>query len=152
MSKVWTYIISKPLNAEQLNELLAAGKEFISKWTAHENRLSGGFTILNDRIIIVNVNEDVYGASGCSIDKLTRFVKTMESAFNVELLNRMLVAYKSGEKIEVVRAAEVKNLLDAGTITENTEVYNTSVATGAELINWLQPLKDTWLNKYLQKV
>jgi len=149
MNKVWTYIISKPLSPEQLTELLKAGQEFVSSWTAHENKLSANFSIIKERIIIVKVIEDVHGASGCSIDKLTRFVKTMESAFGIELLNRLLVAYNAAEKIAVVSGSEIKNLLETREINEKTEVYNTSISSEDELLSWLQPLNKTWLNKYL---
>ena len=152
MNRVWTYIISKKLSEPELNALLESGKSFVSGWTAHENKLFASFDILKQRIIVVKVNEDISGASGCSIDKLTRFVVENESKFSVELLNRLLVAYKNGEEIEVVHTSKIKELLSLGLITENTLVYNTSAATENELQNWEQPLKNTWLNKFLQKV
>lgn len=99
---------------------------------------------------MVKVNEEVTGASGCSIDKLTRFVKETEQAFRVELMNRLLVAHQNGENIEITHASKIKELLNQGTVTENTIVYNTSLANDSELMDWEQPLKNTWLNKYLQ--
>ena len=151
MNRVWAYIISKPLSAGELQQLKAAGQDFVTGWTAHENKLSAGFNVLYDRIILVKVDEDVHNASGCSIDKLTRFVKDAEANFGIELLNRFLVAYKTNTGIEVVHASKIKDLLAENVISENTIVLNTAVANETELQNWEQKLKDTWLSKYLPK-
>ena len=152
MNRVWAYVISKPLSEAELKEIQAAGNHFVLGWTAHENRLSASFDILYDRILLVKVNEDVHGASGCSIDKLTRFIKDLENTFHIELLNRLLVAYKTENRIEVVSSSKIKELLEQRQINEQTIILNTAVANEAELQNWEQPLKATWLNKYLPAV
>ncbi len=149
MNRVWTYVISQALSPEQLTQLQTAGMHFVQHWSAHENKLAASFDIIGNRIIVVKVNEDVHGASGCSIDKLTRFIKETEAAFRIELLNRFLVAYKSTGGIEVTHASKIKELLQQGALSENTTVFNTAIANEDELGNWEQPLKDTWLNKYL---
>jgi len=150
MNRAWSYIISKPLSDEELQQLQEAGNRFVSGWTAHESQLSASFEILYKRIIVVKVNEDVHGASGCSIDKLLRFVKEAEAAFHIELLNRLLVAYRSGNGVEVTSAPKIKELLAEHKIDENTIVLNTALANEEELMNWEQPLRTTWLSKYLQ--
>ncbi|HOZ87880.1 MAG TPA: hypothetical protein PL029_08985 [Bacteroidia bacterium] len=152
MNRVWIFIISKKLNESDLTELLVSGRTFVSGWTAHENKLSASFEILKERIVLVRVNENVHNASGCSIDKLTRFIKESEQKFGVELLNRLLIAYQSSGGIEVVHASKIKDLLAQNLINENTIVYNTASASENDLLNWEQALKNTWLNKYLQKV
>lgn len=149
MNRVWAYIISKSLSKEELNQLQQDGNEFVINWTAHENKLSASFEIMYQRIIIVKVNEAVHGASGCSIDKLTRFIKETEQKFKVELLNRLLVAYKIGETVEITSASNIKDLLSQNVISENTIVLNTALANENELKVWEQELKNTWLNKYV---
>jgi hypothetical protein len=149
MNRVWTYIISKPLSDVELDQLNTAGKTFVESWSAHEQKLTATFDIYKKRIIVVKVDEDVTNASGCSIDKLTRFIKLTETMHGVELFNRLLVAYKNGVDVEVTPASNIRTLLKENAITENTIVYNTAVANETELKNWEQALKDTWLNKYL---
>lgn len=147
--RAWTYVISKELPEAQLELIKEKGNSFVTGWTAHENQLSGNFEIFKNRIIVVKVNEDVNAASGCSIDKLTRFVKQIESEFSVELTNRLLVAYQNNESVNVVHSSKIKELLSQHNISENTMVYNTSISNQEELSNWEQPLKNTWLNKYI---
>jgi hypothetical protein len=152
MNKVWTYIISRDLTETELNDLRIQGQNFVKSWTAHEMQLQASFEIFKNKIIIVKVNEDVTGASGCSIDKLARFIKDSEANFHIELLNRLLVAIKTDKGIEVVHSSKIKELLGTGIISENTIVYNTASAKENELNNWEQPLKNTWLSKYLVRV
>ena len=150
MGRVWVYIISKELYPDQLQYLLLEGKRFVEGWTAHDKQLHASFEIFKDRIIIVKVNEEVEGASGCSIDKLSRFIKQLEERTGAELLNRMLVALKANNDLQVVHASRIPDLLEEAFLNEDSIVYSTSASTTTELSNWEQPLKHTWLKKYLK--
>src|SRR5688500_15057286 len=151
MNRAWTFVISKPLTPEQLNELTVEGTAFVAGWTAHDTQLSASFRIFREKIVVVEVNESVHNASGCSIDKLTRFIRDMENKLGIQLLNRLLVVYEdaSGE-LHVENTQVLKNLISSGAVNAETVVYNTSVANDQELSDWKQPLKNTWLNRYLQ--
>ena len=151
MNKVWAYTISKALTESETDQLIQSGKKFVSGWTAHEHQLSASFSVFNKRIILIQVDENVAEASGCSIDKLMHFVKDMEKQFQCELLNRLLIPYKKAVTIEVIHSAKIKALLDSKDMDEDTLVYNTAVSTSKELEVWEQALKNTWLNKYLIK-
>ncbi|MDI1353902.1 MAG: hypothetical protein PSX36_03240 [bacterium] len=152
MKKVWTYIISKELQEPELRVLRDLGTAFVSGWTAHENRLEASFDIFEKRIIVIRVNEEVASASGCSIDKLQHFMKETEKKFGLELLNRLLVAYRGEGQVQVVHSSKIPQLLLENKISENTMVFDTAVYTGEELESWEQPLKSTWLKKHLVKV
>lgn len=151
MNRAWAYIISKPLNEEDQEQLNEMGKVFVKSWTAHDLQLSAEFKIYKKRILLVTVNEQVHNASGCSIDKLVRFIKEAESRFKIELLNRLLVAYKQGETLEIIHSSKIKDLLEQNILNEDSIILNTAVGTEQELLNWEQPLKETWLSKYLTK-
>ena len=150
MRKVWAYLSSKALSETECKALLEAGNHFVSNWTAHETKLEAQFEIFKNRIIVVSVDESAHNASGCSIDKLLRFVKDAEKQFGIELLNRLLVAVDAGTNIEVYKSSQIPALLAEGKLNASSSIYNTSVSTEAELNNWLQPLGTTWLSKYLQ--
>lgn len=150
MNRVWTYTISRALSDEELQALRAAGNDFVKGWTAHDQQLTASFDIVGKRIVLVKVNEDVTGASGCSIDKLTRFIRQAEQQWQLELMNRLLVAYDNNNEINVVPSGRVRDLLNEGQLTPDTLVYNTAVANEAELQHWRQPLKESWLAKYMK--
>ena len=114
--RIWIYTLSKELSNEQLVDFKNRCLNFVSGWTAHDVSLDASFELYQNRLLIFKVNEDKYNASGCSIDKQVRFVKELEQAFSVELLNRLLVAYENNHQVEVMKASQVKDLLNSNTI------------------------------------
>lgn len=148
--RIWIYTLSNELSSEQLADFKTRCQDFVSHWTAHEVSLDASFELFQNRILIFKVNEDKYNASGCSIDKQVRFVKELEQAFSVELLNRLLVAYESNGTVEVVKQSQIGDLLSSGKINENTLVFNNTLSQSSDLLtNWKQPLNKTWLAKYI---
>jgi hypothetical protein len=149
MERIWIFTLGKELNAEQLSGLKIQCENFVNGWTAHEQKLSGSFELYGNRLLIFKVDEAVYNASGCSIDKLTHLVQKLEKEFDVELLNRMNVAYEKDGKPQVVSVSWIKELLQNGNIDANTTVFDNTISTSLQFNNWKKPLRDTWLNKYL---
>lgn len=148
--RIWIYTLSKELSNEQLVDFKNRCQNFVNGWTAHDVSLDASFDLYQNRLLIFKVNEDKYNASGCSIDKQLRFVKELEQAFSVELLNRLLVAYENNNKVEVVKAAQIKELLANNSITANTLVFDNTITESTQLTTqWKQPLQSTWLAKHL---
>ena len=147
--RIWLYVISKELNAEQLQKFKSNCQAFIDAWTSHNDKLDSSFEIHKNRILVMKVDESDYNAGGCSIDTLHRFIKQQESEFGIELLNRLQVALEVNDEIMVVHSTKIKELLSAGTISENTTVYDISISTSEDLKNWKKTLRSTWLCKYL---
>ncbi|MBK6985788.1 MAG: hypothetical protein IPH32_14025 [Bacteroidetes bacterium] len=148
--RIWIYTLSKELSNEQLVDFKNRCQNFVSTWTAHDVSLDASFELYENRLLIFKVNEDKYNASGCSIDKQVRFVKELEQAFSFELLNRLLVSYENNHQVEVMKASQVKELLNSNTISANTLVFDNTITQSSELTSkWKQPLQATWLVKYL---
>ena len=122
--RIWIYTLSKELSNEQLVDFRNRCQNFVSGWTAHNVSLDASFDLYQNRLLIFKVNEDKYNASGCSIDKQLRFVKELEQIFSVELLNRLLVAYENNHQVEVIKSAQIKELLAVNTISANTLVFD----------------------------
>lgn len=148
--RIWIYTLSRALSATEITDFKNLCQQFVSGWTAHDISLDASFDLYQNRLLIFKVNEEKYNASGCSIDKQLRFVKELEQAFSLELLNRMLVAVDETNGVAVRKQSEIKDLLAAGTINENTLVYDNTITDAVALTTgWKKPLKDTWLAKYL---
>ena len=148
--RIWIYTLSNKLTNEQLVDFKNRCQTFVTGWTAHDVSLDASFELYQNRLLIFKVNEEKYNASGCSIDKQVRFVKELEVAFSVELLNRLLVAYENNNQVEVVKASQIKELLITNTINTNTIVFDNTITESKQLeTNWKQPLYHTWLQKYL---
>ncbi len=140
MQKIWIYTLSKQLSAEQEADFKNRCLLFVNSWTAHDTSLDASFELYNHRLLIFNVDETKYAASGCSIDKQVRLVKELEQQFSIELLNRLLV----------VKASEIKQLLENGLIAKDTLVFDNTITSSEELkTSWKRPLQETYLAKYL---
>ncbi|MBN8693609.1 MAG: hypothetical protein J0L69_10455 [Bacteroidetes bacterium] len=150
--RVWIYVISKELSNEQLQMLSENCKNFVAGWTAHEIKLAASFEIFKKRLLIFKVDESAYNASGCSIDKLQRFVKEQEIHFNIELLNRLLVVYDKNEEPIVIHSSKITELLQSGEITGDTLIYDNTISSSLQWAEWKKPLKNTWLAKYVVNV
>jgi hypothetical protein len=144
-SRVWIYQSNKELMADQTARLESQLNAFAQNWTAHNNQLKATGIVQYNRFIILLVDENQAGASGCSIDKSVRFMKELENEYQINLFDRFNLAYRDGEEIKSVSRNDFEELIKAGTITENTIVYNNLVQNLAELnTKWEVPLKDSW--------
>jgi hypothetical protein len=144
-SRVWIYQSNKELMADQTARLESQLNAFAQNWTAHNNQLKATGIVQYNRFIMLVVDENQAGASGCSIDKSVRFMKELESEYQINLFDRFNLAYRDGEEIKSVSRNDFEELIKAGTITENTIVFNNLVQTLTELnTKWEVPLKDSW--------
>ncbi len=149
IEKVWIYILSKDLNIGDRTKFTTNCKTFVDSWTAHDQKLNASFELYKNRMLIMRVDESAYNASGCSIDKLQRFIQVQEKEFKIELLNRFMVALEVFDGLMVVHSSKIKQLLAQNTISEHTLVYDTTISSSEQMKEWKKPLKDTWLCKYL---
>ena len=152
VEKVWIYVLSRELNPQEIEQLSFNCKNFVDSWTAHEQKLNAFFEIYKSRLLIFRVDESAYNASGCSIDKLLRFVKDQEKQFNLELLNRLLVVFDVNGALLITHSSKIRELLATKVINGDTLVYDTAIYSSEYLKDWKKPLKNTWLSKYLDGV
>ncbi len=153
-SKIWLYLCNKEITDSFKNELESDLKLFLNSWNAHGNDLKSFYNIAFGRILMIGVNEEEYGASGCSIDKQLHFVKAAEQKFGVSLLDRMMVGVlQDNDQVLVFHATKTEEMLATGKINENSLVFDNTITDGAQIKeNWIKPLHRTWLSKYISKV
>lgn len=150
MNKTWAYSIGGNPSTAELEQMLEEGKAFVQQWTAHENKLKASFSLAEGCVFLVEVDESVYGASGCSIDKLLRFIKGLEEKFRVKLLDRFLIPIEENGRFSVKSKEEILAGLRSGQYQADTLILNTAISDSNEQSGWKQSLKNSWLNRYLQ--
>jgi hypothetical protein len=145
-SRIWIYQSSREFTADEVQQLNTLATEFVTTWSAHGAALKAAAQILHNRFLIIGVDEQQAAASGCSIDKSVALVKKIEADFNIDLLDRMQVAYRDGEQIKTVKLPQISSLLQKGEITENTMIFNNLVTTKKDWDEkWEIALKDSWI-------
>lgn len=153
-AKVWVYQSNKALSDTEVKAIEIAGAQFIDSWAAHGASLKASFNVLYNRFIVLSVDEAQAQASGCSIDSSVRFIKQLEQQFNLNLFDRMQVAYRNGSAIDTCHFNDLKTHLSqhANDTTQiaNTIVFNNMVTTKHEFDSqWEVAIKDSWHNKVL---
>jgi hypothetical protein len=147
-SRVWIYQSDRELYDDEVKQLHEILNKFVSEWTAHNHQLKAKAEIRYNRFLILIVDENQAGASGCSIDKSVNFIKRLEQEFKINLLDRFNLAYREGEKVLSAPRDEFEELLRSGKINSNTIVYNNLVQNLEQLeTKWEVPFKDSWHNQ-----
>ena len=147
-SRVWIYQSDRELYEDEVKQLHEILNKFAAEWTAHNHQLKAKAEIRYNRFLILIVDENQAGASGCSIDKSVNFIKRLEQEFGIKLLDRFNLAYREGEKVLSAPRDEFEDLLRSGKINSNTIVYNNLVQNLEQLeTKWEVPFKESWHNQ-----
>jgi len=118
-ARVWCFGSDRDLTDTEAAALEASMAAFVDQWTAHDQRLAGGFTCRDRRFLLVAVDEGVEQASGCSIDSLLRHLEGLESELSTSLTDGRLVWFRTADgAVRSVMRAEFRDL--AGRATSAT--------------------------------
>ena len=151
-SRVWIYqsprlfMLSEALAIEEMLEA------FVRDWKSHGTPVKGYANLFYGQFIVLMADETATGVSGCSTDGSVRLVKEIEQQFGVNLFDRLMLAFRIRDKVQMVPLPQLPYALENGFINEDTLYFNNTVQTKAELeANWLIPMKDSWLaGRYLK--
>jgi hypothetical protein len=147
-SRVWIYQSDKQLSDAQTAQILDQLNNFAAEWTAHNHQLKAKAEVRYNRFLILIVDENQAGASGCSIDKSVNFMKKVEQQFGINLFDRFNLAYRDGEQVLSLPRHDFEELLKSGKINQDTIVFNNLVQNLQQLeTKWEVPFKDSWHNQ-----
>lgn len=149
-SRVWVYQANRSFSDEEIKEISSKLDTFIENWTAHGSDLKSGYKIVYKRFIVVALNQNFNGATGCSIDASVHFIQQLEKDYNVDLMDKMNVSYKQGEFIAHKTLLDFKKMAKDKAVSKNTIVFNNLVTTIAEFKeNWEVPASESWHSRFL---
>ncbi len=148
-SRVWVYQSNREFSAEEISKISIELKTFLESWTSHKKSFKSAFQIKYNRFIIIAVDKN-FEVSGCSIDTSVGFMQLLEKKYQVNLLSKMNVTYKTSNKIEFTSLANFKNLVKSKSINEDTIVFNNLVSDIFEYNNhWKTTIKNSWHSRFL---
>lgn len=149
-SRVWIYQASRMLTLSEALALEPMLEAFTAEWNSHGKKVKGYANLLYGRFIVLMADETVEPVSGCSTDSSVRLIRQIEQAFHIQLFDRQTLAFIIKDKIEAIPLSQLEYALQNGFLTEDSLYFNNTVTNKAELLrNWISPLKDTWLKRYL---
>lgn len=151
-SKVWIYQSDRILSESEVEQIKNKSSLFISNWTAHGKLLKAKIEVYYALFLVLFVDETQADASGCGIDKSVHFFQSLEKELGINLMNRLLVAYKENEVVKSISLYNFEKKLESGELNSATIVFNNLVQTKAEFdTQWEIPLKNSWHKKMLVK-
>lgn len=144
-SRIWIYQSDRILKQEEEAAILQVLEEFTSNWQAHGHDLAALGEVIYHKFIVLSVDEQVAGATGCSIDKSVALMKDIEQKFNINLFDRFQIAFKFNDELKSCGREEFEELIKNKHVNENTIVFNNLIQTRKELKNsWEIPFKESW--------
>jgi hypothetical protein len=151
--RVWIFTANRPLSSDEMKEIQTQMDSFCASWDAHGNQLKAQFTIAYNQVLVLAADEDFESASGCSIDKSTAIFKSFDSKFNLDLFNRMNLAFVFDNSIKLIRMAEINQAFHAGLISNESVFLDNTISTLADFKSrWSVEFKDSWAYRKVKKI
>lgn len=151
-SRVWIFQADREFSADENSSISNELLQFVDNWLSHGSLLKAHYKVLHNRFIVFFADEEGDNMCGRAIDASVRFIKELEKKYSVSLLDRSRVAYLKNNKVYACTLDELGQLIEAGKITPDTEVFNNLVSTKEEFDSqWTIPLDKSWHRSYIMQ-
>ena len=145
-SRVWVYQSDRPFTTDEATRIKEQLKAFGLEWHSHGDTVKNFASLFYDRFIILMADESETVVGGCSTDSSIHFLKNIEKEYQVQLLNRQILAFIIDEKIETIPLEKVNKAIEEELINGETFYFNNTILTKRDLLSkWIIPIKDSWL-------
>lgn len=149
-SRVWIYQCSRMLRLQEALQAEALMEDFVANWNSHGAPVKGYANLLFGQFVVLMADETATGVSGCSTDSSVRMIREMEKLFNVNMFDRLTLAFLVKDKVEMLPMSQVQYAIEKNFLTPHTIYFNNLVANKKELLdNWMIPISDSWLKSKL---
>lgn len=145
-SRVWIFQASRPFLEKERKEINEQLWQFYEQWTAHRATVKGWTKLLFDQFVVFMADESIAPVSGCSMDSMTRMVKSLERQYRVLLFDRLTLTFLLKGKTQMLPLNQIPYALEKGYLKEDDLFFNNMAQNRHELLNqWLIPLNQSWL-------
>ncbi len=138
-SRIWLYAAENALSKGQQDYILKVISDALKGWNAHKQPLTAGVTILENHFIVVALDENKNGASGCSIDTLQNTIQKIEKELTLSLMNRLNVFCKIEDEVLCIPSFKLGNVADKDTL-----FYDLTILTKSDLNTYLKKISEGW--------
>ena len=150
--RVWIFTSNRKLTTREVDEINAKFDVFCKDWSTHGSQLKASFQIFNNQILVLGADEDFEPASGCSIDRSTAIFQEIDQTLQIDLFNRLNLAFKENDEIVIVRMADIQSAYDLKKITDSSTFFDNSVNTLQDIrTRWKMPFSKSWAYAKIKK-
>ncbi len=154
-SRIWIYAADRQLSSAETQDLSSTLNTYLAGWKAHGAPVQAALETRHNQFLIIAADPEVASPGGCSIDDMTRTVKTLGAQFHVDFFVAMRVYYRASDgTIRTTDRAGFKALAIAGDITPETVVFDNALTSLADLRagKWELPAVESWHARYFETV
>ena len=148
-ARIWIFQANRNITDNEVSTITETLKSSLEVWDTHGHSLTGSVKIFENRFIIIAVDERVQLPSGCSIDKLSQWIREIGHQLNIDFFDRSLVFMDQDEQLSTIPVSEIKNAVANEVISRYTTVFDNQVQTKAQwMTKWKVTAASTWLKRY----
>lgn len=157
-ARVWVYQANRPLTDADVMFIQQALHPALSQWAAHGQPLLASAQVIENRFVVLGVDEGYNLPSGCSIDSSVRTLQEISHQLgdrteSVDFFDRSAAIQAVDGSVRTIPLPMVKAAVQDGVLTPETTVFNTLVKTKAEfLADWHVRAADSWLRRYFKAI
>ncbi len=152
-ARVWVYQADRSLTDGEVKTIREALQPALGQWAAHGQPLLASAQVVENRFVIVAVDEDYTLPSGCSIDSSVRTVQEIGRQVAIDFFDRSAAIQAADGSVQTFALPAIKSAVADGILTPETPVFNTLVKTKAELLSdWRVRAVNSWLKRYFKSV
>jgi len=145
-ARVWVFGTAAPVDEVDAGTLLAAADAFLLQWHAHGHPLTAAREWRDERFLVIGVDQNREGASGCSIDGLFRTLQGLERAIGTSLVGGGRVFFRDRLRlVHSVTRQEFEAMAARGEVGADTPVFDiTTTSAGAYRTAFERPASTGW--------
>jgi hypothetical protein len=140
-AKIWVFPASRKFYVQELPEITAKIERFLTDWQNENLPISAAYLIKYDRFIIITADDTEQSLSLEAQDSLATFIQSLESSYDLILMDRINVCYKP----------EFKKMIKDKGVSQNTMVFNSMINLKEELeFGFEINIMDSWLGRFVK--
>ncbi len=150
-ARLWIYAAEAPVSDDESTRLLRTLKPFFADWTSHGRGVTGEASIIEDRFVLVAAYVPGHDVSGCGIDKSVGVLDEVAGDLDIAWASPLKVAYRGADGAVVAASrAEFRRLAEAGELSEETPIFDLSIATVGDLRRqtFEMPARKSWHRRW----
>ena len=152
-ARVWVYQADRPLSDGEVKTISESLQQTLGQWAAHGQPLLASAQVIENRFVVVGVDEGYTLPSGCSIDASVRTVQELGRQLSTDFFDRSAAIQTVNGTVQTFALTTIKAAVADGVLTPDTPVFNTLVKTKSELLSgWRIRAADSWLKRYFKPV
>lgn len=148
-SRIWAFNTGVVMSAEQRTRLTTEVEQFLAGWAAHGDDLTAGYRIIEDRFLLVGVDQSATTPSGCSIDAMTRFLRDLGREIGFDILDAPPCCFRRDGEVVCVSRDRFAELAHNGRVDTETTVFDLTVVTVGDVLagGFERKLAGSWYEK-----